>query len=200
MSVSKVVDQFLNTKKSKKYIALHVFYALESSKIPPMTQTFYIRARKDHLVLEIARNYTSGQYLYENKVQYRNFIPWDFEQVWSFLSIGENKGLLYHPNSHQYLTVENNHFEWKPLGDSFSNSFLEKPKDDDCFQYTKKGYWIHIQSGLKLSYSIYPTQKSFLTDELTVQYDFDIIPTSDVITKLASKNIFWSNTDNIEPL
>lgn len=197
MSNRDLIHKFNDMGRARDYAAMKLFQSVPASQIPPANQTFYLRPRSTGLVYEIARDTVSGQVKTHESVQERSFIAWDRGQLWCFVQIKGSeppRGLLCHPESSHYLTVKDNQLRLEQ-----SYGYADNPEDNDLFEYNSLGEWVHVQSGYRLSY-ISGCGYRPGHDKETVGYDFDVVPSFNVMSSLLSKKIFWSNTNESEIL
>ena len=194
MTSRDLINELLSLKTCEKHAALQIFQSFPNSTIPPPQITFYIRPRQEGTILEIAREISDGNYLFEDGVQIRAFIPWDYNQLWIFLPIDSvnNIGLLCHSQNHHYLTVQNQKFVWR-------QAYGRQIDQNDYFQYTKKGHWVHIQSKLRLFYTI-GCGGGCSHDPLKVCYDFDIVSAIQLEEEFRKRKICWGATNSNESL
>jgi hypothetical protein len=194
MSMKDIIRTYQSIHKAKNYASLKVFRSVPATRIPPANQTFYLRLKTGGTVYEIGRDTMTGTLLIDQPdkaVQIRSYIAWDEDQLWCFVSNSNGQGLLFHPKSSHYLSVENNQLKWKFNHDEANQA--------DFFEYTSQGHWVHVRTGYKLSYTT-GCGMGAGHDEVSVRYDFDVVPAYDVMSALNANRIYWSNTNNSETL
>lgn len=191
-----------STTKVERHDILNTFKDFPSSPVPFPRSTFYIRPRNRSTVIEIARDTVDGKYHLDDNiqggVQERAFIPWDRNQVWSFYPINDNTGILWHPESYYYLTARDQKLV-------MSQVYGQPMQEKDYFEYTKEGYWVHVESGLKLCYTtgcgcFCGSNCACGHEHLTTCYDFDIIPSIAFEKQLHKEDLYWGAVNQHDSL